>query len=158
MCSKMCTNALFLCTSMANLENISTIHQSQPTSTRYTVHGTSAKAPILGKSAMTTDLQIIHSITFLSCDARHVRNLFFKVRKKLVKKWFQLRWIYKAQSNFDPFWIVFLKSGFQSLTVERHVSTNMPPGEINWRTDGTSDFDHPTDVKSASGNNEKRLK
>ena len=61
------------------------------------------------------------------------------------------------------FWTVFLKPGFQSLTVERHVSNPLwslgslnynPNGRTpNGRTDGTSDFDHPTDVKSASRNN-----
>ena len=105
---------------------------------------------------MTTDLKIIHSITFLSCDARHVRNLFFKVRKKFVKKWFQLRWIYKAQANFEHFFSIPPKSGFQNLTVEREVSRLlMLPGKSNYdlgRTHTTSDFDSHTDVKSASRN------
>ena len=108
--------------------------------TRYTVHGTSAKAPILGKSAVTTDPKIIQLDRFLSCDARHVRNLFFKVHKKLVKKWFQLRWIYKAQSNFEHFFPIPPKSGFQNLTVEREVSRLlMLPGKSNYdlgRTNG----------------------
>ena len=64
--------------------------------------------------------------------------------------------------HFGHFFSTFLKSCFQNPTVLRQVTTpHMPPAKSNYfpnertngRTDGTSGFDLPTDVKSASRNN-----
>ena len=87
-------------------------------------------------------------------------NFFLrKVFQKIVQILFKILSVYHWDRNFDTFFSKLPKSVFQNLTVERHVSTPhillvkiTKIRTSNFRTDGTSVFDLPTNVKSASRN------
>ena len=57
--------------------------------TRYTVHGRGAKTLNLGNYRITTVSRILVLISFLSCDARNVKYLFFKRAQKVGQKLIQ---------------------------------------------------------------------
>ena len=88
--------------------------------TRYTVHGRGAKTLHLGNCRLTTASGILVLNSFLSCDARNVKYLFFKSAQKIDQK------LIRDQINL-----------VQSLTAERHVSNpHMPLGKINYNLHG----------------------
>ena len=99
---------------------------------------------------LTTTPNLLDSSTFLSTDAIHVRNMFFKSSKKVPKSGSKAESICRGYVHNDHFFSTSKKSGFQNPTVVRGVSTpHMPPAKsdyfpnerTNERTDGTSGFD-----------------
>ena len=91
---------------------------------------------------LTTTPNLLDSSTFLSTDAIHVRNMFFKSSKKVPKSRSKTGSIYRWYVHNDHFFSTSKKSGFQNPTVVRHVST--PPISasqkvIIFRTDGRTD-------------------
>ena len=122
------------------------------------MHGRGAKTLRLCKFTTNHNTQSSRFFNFLSTDAVHVRNMFFKSSKKVPKSWSKLESICHWYVHFDHFFSTSQKSGFQNLTAVRGLwSLHMPPAKSDYfpntgRTDGTSVFDLPTNVKSASRN------
>ena len=125
------------------------------------MHGRGAKTLDLRNYRLTTVSGIPGLNSFLSCDARNVKYLFFKsaqkVGPKLVLDQMNLQgpgqlWPFFEQFFWNRIFEVSLLSGMcptlichsvKSIIIRTHVRTH-------GRTDGTSNFAHPTDVKSAS--------
>ena len=105
---------------------------------------------------LTTTPNLLDSSTFLSTDAIHVRNMFFKSSKKVPKSWSIRHEHLPLICTQWPLFSTSKKSGFQNPIVVRHLTT--PPisasqkviifrtdertdERTDGRTDGTSDFD-----------------
>ena len=132
------------------------------------MHGTSAKAPILGKSAVTTDPKIIQLDHFFVMWRTPRQELVFQSAQKVGQK------VIPTQMNLQSpvqLWTLFSnpsKIGFSKphcwawgvtpayVTREKQLwsrTDGRTNGRTNGRTHTTSGFDSHTDVKSASRKN-----
>ena len=109
---------------------------------------------------LTTTPNLLDSSTFLSTDAIHVRNMFFQEFKKGAQKLVHTSRAFTVDMYTMPTFFQLLKNPVFKTTLLsgtwlppyiRFAKSNYFPNErTNEQTDGTSDFDLPSDVKSAS--------